>query len=247
MVRERRMSDRSFGWKPASLLLALTVLGFWAAPGPSLAINPPEKIVHDFLKQSFGKSLGVDVLAPQCANPDLSISDNPTCDDDGFVVKIKVQTEPRRKALAVILTDHMKQCEPADGSPCKFYGDTSKVLIQLVYKENGVEQIEPPADPIPGADLNEQIRNLKDMVARAFAKNRSWFRAFAQFEPGEDDPFVGVHLVFQPTSIQILTNVEDSWTGYSVFVPEDLYGLFMKTSVPTETGGEISLFTGTTR
>jgi hypothetical protein len=232
MVQERRMRYRSLMTKKASLLLALVVVASWVAPAVSMAATDlPEDVVHKFLNRTIGRSTAYKVVTPECDVP-----------GGNCVINIRVSAPSKRQALAVLLTDHMKSCDPGPTSPCKSYGDTSGVLIQVV-DQNDVPEV---ALPIPGDDLDAQIANLRIMVNSAFLKNPGWSGSFPQFTaPVNPNREVGLYLLFQRSFIQLDINDMTTFKGLDSFLPRELFNFFLKTSVPTEDGGEINLFTDT--
>jgi hypothetical protein len=237
MVQERKMIDKSVVWKNASSLLALVVLASWVAPAVSLAVtNPPQQVVWQFLNRSIGKSTAYRVMQP-VEDPDVP---------GGWIVDIKVAAPSKREGLATILTDHMKECKDPLTSPCKFYGDTNDVLIRVV-DSNGIQQF--PV-PIAGDTKDEQIATLRTMVNSVFLKNPGWVGSFPQNETGTNPGRkVGLYLLFQRSLIQIDINAETTFKGLETFLPQELFNLFLKTSVPVDgndvLNGAIDIFTDT--
>jgi hypothetical protein len=237
MVQECRMRYRSLMSKKASLLLALVVFASWVAPAVSVAATDlPEDVVHKFLNRTIGRSTAYKVVPPECT---------PGGD---CLIKIRVSAPSKRQALAVLLTDQMKSCDPAPTSPCKSYGDTSGVFIQVV-DQNDVPEVARPipgTDPDPNKAKDAQIANLRIMVNSAFLKNPGWSGAFPQFTtPVNSNREVGLYLLFQRSFIQLDINDMNTFKGLDSFLPRELFNFFLKTSVPTEDGGEIKIFTDT--
>jgi hypothetical protein len=84
-------------------------------------------------------------------------------------------------------------------------------------------------------------------VNALFNKNPLWVRAQPQdTTPPNPDRFVGLYYLFQRTLVQIVTNDERDWAARASYLPQDIFGLFLKDQVAT-TGDPINIFRSTSR
>lgn len=242
------MRGRRLVLKKGSMLLAAVALTVLVAPALSSAeINAPETIVYDFLSRSIGKSKGVAVLKPLAVTDEIRT--NPAyapffeATDYDFLIKVRGGPE-NAPTLALVMRNTMKQCEPIDPvaepfvstQPCTPYPGTERVLIVAVNLD------ENPAAPFVVTDTepNKALATLKQRLNMLFNKNPLWVRAQIQ-ETSKTDPanpivnnrFVGLYYLFQRTLVQVLTNDPREWAARPSFLPQDLFGLFLKDVIET--------------
>lgn len=252
MVREMKMSSRGVSRRQAFRLLVAVALTLLLAPAVSLAqMSPPETIVYEFLNRSIGKSTGVAVLKPEEIPGGVEFT---------HVVKVRGGPE-KAPTMALILRETMRQCEPIDpfadpatqpvisAQPCVPYPGTDQVLIQVINQDGT------PAVPfeVTDTDLNKALGTVRQRLNQLFNQNALWSRAYVQetsktnpTEPIVSGHFVGVFCLFQRGLVQIPINDPREWSSRASFLPQDIFGLFMKDVIDTP-AGVINLFRSTAR
>lgn len=242
------MRGRCLVIRKGSLLLAALILAVLVVPALSSAeINAPETIVYDYLNRSIGKSKGVAVLKPLAVTDEIRNDPlyAPFFVNAEYDSLIKVRGGPENApTLALIMRNSMKQCDPIDPlaepfvspQPCTPYPGTERVLIVAVNLD------ENPAAPfvVTDTETNKALATLKQRLNMLFNKNPLWVRAQIQ-ETSKTDPaapivnnrFVGMYYLFQRTLVQVLTNDPREWAARPSFLPQDLFGLFLKDVIET--------------